>query len=956
MKMNRVLIVDDSEDSLYFLRALLQGYGYEVVTASQGAEALDKARQNPPDLIITDILMPVMDGFSLCREWKKDARLRPIPFVFYTATYTDERDRRFALSLGAERFIIKPEEPEAFMAIIQETLQQVESQPAPTIRPAAEAPGKLPIVELEEEAVCLKEYNEALIRRVEAKMEELEQANRELEQKITEGTQAADALQRSEANLKEALLAAEMGVWEWTRATDTVTWDENLYRIAGRDPKLPAPTYREHPQVYAPKSWQRLEAAVENALATGTPYAVDLELIRPDGSKRWVIGRGEPLRDASGHMVGLRGTVQDITQRKQAEALLTHERDLLHALMDSVPDKIFFKDTASRFVRINRAHALSMGLKDSSEALGKTDFDFHPGEMAEGTLREEKRVLETGEPLVGKIEAYTKPDGRIRWNLVTKAPIKDKQGQVVGLVGISSDISERMRTEAELRRTSEVLRTVFQASPLAIIAGDRSLRVQMWNPAAERLFGWTEAEVLGEPLPIIPESRREEFRAEIDGLLRGETITPFESQRLRKDGSLVEVSISTGVLRDASGEAIGVVGIFMDLTQHKAMEAQLRQKAKMEAIGQLAGGVAHDFNNLLTVIAGYGQILRARLKSKELVYLEEILKASDQAAALTGQLLAFSRRQILAPQVLDLNSVVASMEEMLRRVIGEDVELVTVPQPGLGLVKADRGQIEQVIINLAVNARDAMPRGGRLTIETAEVDLDEAYAETHAGAIPGPHVMLAVSDTGVGMNSEILAHLFEPFFTTKETGKGTGLGLATVYGIVRQSGGSIWADSEPGRGTTMRIYLPRVEEALPEERPRETPSEQVGGSETVLVVEDEDGVRSLVSETLASHGYKVLEAKEPNQALLMLGQYAEPIHLLLTDVVMPQMSGRNLAKHMRTVHPEARVLYMSGYTDKAIVQDGILEGGTHFLQKPFVPDALARKVREILDTKPEKRA
>jgi signal transduction histidine kinase/ActR/RegA family two-component response regulator len=419
----------------------------------------------------------------------------------------------------------------------------------------------------------------------------------------------------------------------------------------------------------------------------------------------------------------------------------------------------------------------------------------------------------------------------------------------------------------------------------------------------------------------------------------------------KKDGSLYTEAMNIAPVRNPAGEVVNFIATKQDVTKRKSMEAQLLQAAKMEAIGRLAGGVAHDFNNLLTIISGYGQLLRERLSPQDLGHVEEILKASDRAAALTRQLLAFSRRQILAPQVLDLNSIVANLEKMLRRLIGEDIELTTVKQSALGRVKADPGQIEQVIINLAVNARDAMPQGGKLTIETANVKLDETYARSHAGITPGPHVMLAVSDTGLGMDPETLGSIFEPFFTTKEKGKGTGLGLATVYGIVKQSAGSIWVYSEPGQGTTCKIYLPCIEEPMPEAEPAKVRAELAKGSETILVVEDEEGVRSLVCETLKSKGYNVLDARGPSEALTIVEHYVEPIHMLLTDVVMPQMSGKELAKRLSTVRPGAKVLYMSGYTDDAIVRHGVLEAGTSFLQKPFVPSILLRKVREVLDTK-----
>ena len=380
-------------------------------------------------------------------------------------------------------------------------------------------------------------------------------------------------------------------------------------------------------------------------------------------------------------------------------------------------------------------------------------------------------------------------------------------------------------------------------------------------------------------------------------------------------------------------------------------QEQLTQARKMEAVGRLAGGIAHDFNNLLTVMIGRSQLVLRRLGAQDPVRadIELMEQTADRAADLTRQLLAFSRKQVLQPAVLDLSAVVANMAEMLRRLIGEDIALVTALDPALGHVKADPGQIEQIVMNLAANARDAMSKGGRLTLETANAELDAAYARRHVDVHPGPHVMLAVSDTGVGMTPETQAHIFEPFFTTKGPGHGTGLGLATVYGIVKQSDGHIWVYSEPGRGTTFKIYLPRVEEAVDPSVARPRLPEPARGHETILLVEDEPAVRDLARDVLRAHGYTVLEARHGREALLISERHSGPIHLMLTDVVMPEMSGRELANRLASLRPTMPVIYMSGYTDAAVVHHGVLDPGTTFLQKPFTPDALARKMRQVLD-------
>jgi len=511
-------------------------------------------------------------------------------------------------------------------------------------------------------------------------------------------------------------------------------------------------------------------------------------------------------------------------------------------------------------------------------------------------------------------------------------------------------------------QTNDALRTLVLASPMAIALADADEKVSLWNPAGEALFGWRGPEIVNHPLShLMAGGRREEFRLLLRRVLDGQTLTGVEFPGVRRDGSPVDLSLSMGPLRDALGRVSGLMALMGDVTQRKLTEQQneqlkdqLRQSQKMEAVGRLAGGVAHDFNNLLTAIAGYAELLQGLDQPGEQrrTYADEILKSAHRAASLTRQLLAFSRRQVLQPRVLDLNEVVSGMEGLLRRLIGEHIEFSAARKPDLWSVRADQNQLEQVILNLAVNARDAMPDGGNLTIETRNVRLGQDYSDGHGRVRTGPHVLLAVSDTGCGMDAETRSHLFEPFFTTKEKGRGTGLGLATVYGIVKQSGGDIWVYSEPGRGTTFKIYLPALE-ATPDPRKAETTRRRpASGTETILLVEDAEVVRRLLHEILVRYGYKVLMAREGEEAIRASREFDGTIDLIVTDVVMPRMGGRELAARLLEERPAIKVLYMSGYTGEAVSKHGILDPGSAFLEKPFSPDALARKVRAILGSRP----
>jgi len=518
------------------------------------------------------------------------------------------------------------------------------------------------------------------------------------------------------------------------------------------------------------------------------------------------------------------------------------------------------------------------------------------------------------------------------------------------------DVSERSQAKEQLR-DERFANALLESVQVGIVACDERGVLTLFNQVARSWHG-----LPAEPLPAeqwaehygwcLPDGRTPLRREQIPlfRALEGERVSDVEMMIVPKQGEARTVLASGRPILDSEGNKLGAVAAMIDITERKHLEQQFRHSQKMEAVGHLAGGVAHDFNNFLTIITGYGQMIQRNLEpgSSMRAHVEEILKSGERAAALTRQLLTFSRRQDFSPRMLDLNTVVSSTENMIHLLMGNEIELLTVLPAGLGLVRGDPGQIEQIIMNLAVNARDAMPNGGSMTLETCNVELDETYARGHVQVKPGSYVMLAVTDTGCGMDSSTQAHIFEPFFTTKDLGKGTGLGLATVYGIVKQHGGNVWVYSEPGQGTAFKIYFPRVETGAPKTEPHRPAAPELRGSETILVVEDENAVRSLMVRMLRSMGYWVLEASRADEALMVCLRHKGPVHLLLTDVVMPQKSGRDLIDQLRPLRPDIKVLFTSGYTEEALHRK-VLERDAAFIPKPFTEETLARKVRDVLD-------
>jgi len=660
-------------------------------------------------------------------------------------------------------------------------------------------------------------------------------------------------------------------------------------------------------------------------------------------------------------------TIAVFLRRRKAEEELRHSRSELESATRLTHVGHWYWNIKTNEMRWTEEVYRLFGATNESEVLKLDDWAarVHPDDWSE--LERKVKTAIADKTLYRHEYRIIQPDGSVRSCAALGQPVLDGSGDVVAFQGAIQDITERKRAEEALRDNQRQLQLITDNVRDTVWLMDLGMKTTWISPSVVRTRGFTLEELADMPMErhLAPDSLRHMMQLAAIHLTpekladpKAEIVVQGDFEFYRKDGTTFWADSVVSLLRNANGVPTGFVGVGRDITERKRAEAvrqqleeQLRTAQKMEAIGSLAGGVAHDFNNILSVIRSYTAFVQETVPRGSPLHhdLLEIEKAGERATALTRQLLAFSRKQILQPVALDLNQVAAGVEKMLRRIVGEDIDFVQVLAPDLGVVRADPGQLEQVLMNLVVNARDAMPEGGKLTIETANVEIDEEYAARHVDVTPGSYVQLVVTDTGCGMDEQTKARLFEPFFTTKEKGKGTGLGLSTVYGIVKQSGGNIWVYSEPGQGTTFKIYLPRELGAAatvtqaPEVVARPT------GTETVLVVEDEEALRKVAKRSLTAAGFTVLTAADGVEALETAARHAGEIHLLLTDVVMPKMSGRALAVELTKTRPAIQVLYMSGYTDNAIVHHGVLDPGTQFLPKPFSGNDLTRKVREVLD-------
>ena len=923
--MSMVLVVDDNADNRYLLKSILTGSGHEVCVAADGAEALALARKTPPDLAVSDILMPKMDGFTLCREWKADARLKLVPFMFYTATYTEPSDEAFALSLGADLFVVKPQEPEVLCRFITDLLGQHRAGLAGEPRPLEDRAG------IASELSFVTQHRDALTRKLEDKMVQLEAVNAALRQDVADRVRAEEALRVSEARFQLLAEVSPVGIFQTDLHGATTYVNRRWTEIAGMAAEQALGD--GWLQAVHPEDRQRLAAAWEGVTRSGRSSKADYRFVRPDGTVVWVIGQAVAVFDGSGRVASYVGTITDISDRVRAEEALRASEERYRGLFEQSPVGIYRTTPDGSILLVNPTLVAMLGYASAEELL-RLNLEA-AGFGAENPRTRFKDALERNGEVIAFESAWLRKDGQVVEVRENARAVRAPSGGTLYYEGTVEDVTEVKRAERERTR---LVAAIEQASETILIT-DTDGRIEYVNPAFERVTGYTFSEAVGQRPSILKSGRQDEaFYTSLWRTVAGGGTWHGHFVNRRKDGGLFEEDATISPVRDGAGAIVNFVAVKRDVTQEVALQAQLLQAQKMEAVGSLAGGVAHDFNNLLQVLLSQIQLLQAYADDPERVRAlgVELRQQVDRGASLTRQLLLFSRRETAKKKRLDLNEAVRAAMTMLRRLVRANIALEVKLAPDALAVDADRGQLDQVLMNLALNASDAMPGGGTLTMRTAILE--------------GGWVSLTVKDTGVGIPEAIRERIFNPFFTTKEAGKGTGLGLSVVQSIVGWHGGRIEVESVEGQGSVFRVMLPAAGAAGgPEvgEEPQQGAELPAGHGERVLVVEDEDAAREALRDILRSLGYEVVAAASGEEAGLL--PVKEPFDVLLTDLMLPGIGGPQLVVGLRDRWPSLRVILMSGFTEDEVVRQGISEGTVRFLQKPFDMAALAREIRAALE-------
>jgi len=929
-----ILVVDDTEEGRYMLEVFLKANGHAVTGVADGQEALERLQAQSFDLIISDILMPVMDGFELCRRVRKDEGLQHIPFIFYTATYTGAKDEAFAMNIGADGFIHKPCDLDEFLKAVDRMMaaaakRDIASSPPPR-----------------EEEAALKLYNERLVRK-------LELSKIQLEAEVRARKKAEEAAQAAADNWRITFDAMLDPVAILETNGDIRQYNQAFADFVGVQAGA----------VVGEKCFQlvhRTKGHIEGCPLLRSIQSTDREIMPMSVGEEEFLVVTDPIQGPDNRITGLVHIMRNITELKQAQNSLRQSEERLKLALKATNDGLWDWHLPTGKAVFSPRYYTMLGYEPDEFP---ATYDSWRSLVHPEDIEETERIINTHiQDKSGYAVEFRlrNKSGGWQWVLGRGMVVEqDEDGHPVRMVGTHTDITERRQAEERIRESEETYRNIFQNAQVGLYRTRISDgKILESNDQLARMFGYdTREQFVAEYATggnYADPGTRERM---LEAIKKNGFVKNFEARFYRKVRSVFWARYSAKIYPDKGW----IEGVAEDITEMKQAEEererlhdQLLQAQKMESVGRLAGGIAHDFNNMLSIILGYGENLVSQFQEGDPIRddIERMIEAGKRSADLTRQLLAFARKQVISPRVLDLNDTVEDMLKMLRRLIGEDIHLVWQPGHHLGSVNMDPTQIDQILINLAANARDAITGVGEVTIRSQNRVLDEAFCANRLGVAPGEYVMLSVGDDGCGMDQETLDHLFEPFFTTKGVGKGTGMGLPTVYGIVRQNNGFIDVESEPGKGTVIAVYLPRVESKNVEEQQPIMDELPMGQGEMVLLVEDEPVLLEMTKTMLERFGYQVMTAGSPHEALRLAQQDQKTeINLLMTDVVLPQMNGQELANRLRDVRPGLRCLFMSGYTSDIVAKRGMVEKSVHFIQKPFNLNDLAGKVRKALEVK-----